>query len=32
MIAEAEAVLTNLARVVNGKPPDNLVPELQPCA
>jgi lactate dehydrogenase-like 2-hydroxyacid dehydrogenase len=29
MIAEAEAVLTNIARVVHGKPPDNLVPELQ---
>lgn len=29
MIAEAEAVLTNIARVVDGKGPENLIPELQ---
>jgi lactate dehydrogenase-like 2-hydroxyacid dehydrogenase len=29
MIAESEAVLSNIARVVQGKSPDNLVPELR---
>jgi phosphoglycerate dehydrogenase-like enzyme len=29
MIAEAEAVLTNIARVAQGGSPENLVPELR---